>query len=151
MVEQIRIDLRNHVECNSVLQRKQIVQMPVETSAPQHLEIQHDIQQGDVYVDLVAEHMDRAVDDVVQLVGPATRHRIDGGSGTIPERRGGNKTGRAEAAQGSRDLLGHTKRYAMADRRADAAERQNGHPPAELVPPRLRQSRQNSPARHDLR
>jgi hypothetical protein len=40
VVEQIRIDLRHHVEGNPVLKRKQIIQMPVETSAPEHLEMQ---------------------------------------------------------------------------------------------------------------
>ncbi len=58
MMEQIRVDLRHHVERNPVLQRKQIVQMPIETSAPEHLEIEHDVQQRYVHMDLVVENLD---------------------------------------------------------------------------------------------
>jgi hypothetical protein len=51
---------------------------PANRPAPEYLEIQHDNQQGYVYMNL------GAVDDIVELLGPATSHRIGGGS--IPKK-----------------------------------------------------------------
>jgi len=82
-MEQFRVDMHHRLESDSMLQREQIVQFFLVTAAPDHFEIQHHVDQSDIDMDLVIDHMDRAIDDVIQLVGTAPGHGVGGGPRAI--------------------------------------------------------------------
>ncbi len=132
-LKQLGVDLRHGGRRDPVLQGKQAVQGPVELRRPDHLEVQHNVKQRHIYMHIVANDLHRAINDIIQLVGPAPGQRIANRSRAVPESRGRNQARSTETRQGRRNLLRHPKRQALRDLRAKAPERKDRHSPPELM------------------